>query len=132
MNSKVSFSEWINVGIIVLLIVVFYVTMPADKPRIVGLALPVTASLTAASLDNVLVYSSLPSGVRVISRIHLERHYVSGESAQRIEQRLLAKAKRMAAAVGANALVLKVLGYSLAGPPQLQIYQLQALAIKQG
>ncbi len=90
--------------------------------------LPLTKKRLPAYKGDVSVLASLPLSYRAVGNIHMELHFTGNEEAQQTQ--MVKVAQKLAAAYGANAVWLKVMGHTAADSVLGETLVLRAVALK--
>jgi len=103
---KKSTTYSILVGLFALLII--WICAPDFPPVARGLVLPTVHHLPASSAKKVMIYAQLPALAEKLGRVRVRMHYLPNHD---FTKPVLAKARELAATVGANGLVIAKFGH---------------------
>ena len=121
--------------IIVVVAVVLYLLAPQEHYKLTthgSFLSSVQQEYTPVSVDQVKVYSAVPSDAVVIGRIYTHQHFseINDKQMKRLQAESLAFTKKLAAQHGANGIVPEAFGYAPSRPGPLDFVQMKSQAIR--
>ncbi len=122
---------WFSVLLGIIIVALIASTFPRDPHQPHGLILPSEKTRAQTSPAAIVLFSQVtaPNQYQSIGRINISQHF-TGKSRQS-EKAILQKARKLAASLGANAIIVRIFGHSVLGsvPAAQAIYVFRGEAI---
>ena len=106
---------WLSVIIAAVVVILVSWTIPKQVNQPKGLLLPAAKVRSPSDPNNITFYGSKPPGAQTLGLVRVEQH--KSVLVAQIRQQVRNKAKKLAAQVGANGIVIKFFVSTMPGAP---------------
>lgn len=101
--------------------------MPNERPN--GIYLPIQSDLPPLANQDVELLTTEPGSFKPMGRINIEMHVNNQRSVSEVEKKVLQQAKILAAAHGANSIIVQRMGQTITHQEGLGVFLFNGLAI---
>lgn len=130
MEENTTARTWVSLLAGVVIVLLVFWLMPAQRFTPRGLVLPAKSTLSPTKSNKIVFYNDEPGNYKVLGLIRVQRHFKQGSL---LGQKTVAqKAKALAATLGANGVIVKLFAHTVPGlvPDSQAVYQFWGIAIR--